>query len=396
MAKEKLLVVTERFFPEEFLINDLVIDFKKNYDVEVLTQFPSYPFDKIFSGYKNKLYSYDYYNEIKVHRVYTRLGYKKSIVKKILGYLIFAVLTWFKAFQLANNVDKVFFYHTGPVTLAHSAHIFKKIFKVDCYIWTQDIWPDAVFASGVKETKFRRKLLMLYLKRVYSNFNKVLVSCSGFIPIINQYYQKEIIHISQWSPANKNELKENILNGKMQFTFLGNLGSVQNLDKVCLGFQKAIEEGLNAQLNIVGDGIVFNDLKKIVENTKRKDIILWGRRPSDEMPKFINESNVMVISLKEDPLFSLYVPAKFQGYTAGGRPVLGILKGEVAEVIMDNDLGFTADPSDINSIVNGFKWFEDNVDKLIEMGNRSREYYDENYNRDKCISKILNEIKFKI
>ena len=53
----KILILTERFFPEEFLINDLAAEWRSaGHDVEVLTQVPSYPGDRIFSGYRNRLF----------------------------------------------------------------------------------------------------------------------------------------------------------------------------------------------------------------------------------------------------------------------------------------------------------------------------------------------------
>jgi len=55
--KKNVLIITERFFPEEFGINDLAIAWQaKGYEVAVLTQAPSYPFDKVYEGYKNKLF----------------------------------------------------------------------------------------------------------------------------------------------------------------------------------------------------------------------------------------------------------------------------------------------------------------------------------------------------
>ena len=53
----KILILTERFFPEEFLINDLAAEWRSaGHEVEVLTQVPSYPGDRIFSGYRNRLF----------------------------------------------------------------------------------------------------------------------------------------------------------------------------------------------------------------------------------------------------------------------------------------------------------------------------------------------------
>ena len=51
---KKALVLCEVFHPEDFLINDLVQEWeKKGYELEVLTRVPSYPFGKVYNGYKN-------------------------------------------------------------------------------------------------------------------------------------------------------------------------------------------------------------------------------------------------------------------------------------------------------------------------------------------------------
>ena len=393
MAKKRILVVTERFYPEEFLINDLVLEMKNNnLDVEVLTQIPSYPFDKVFSGFKNKLKSTDSYQGIKIHRVYTKLGYNKSSLKKILGYIVFAFLTWIRAFSLAKSFDIIFYYHTGPATMAHSVKVFKKFFKKRCIIWTQDIWPDAIFAYGIRETKFRKKILERYLRNIYKHFDEVLTSCKGFNSIIKGYYNGEVTHVAQWYSENNVNKAANVIKEKLQFTFLGNIGSVQNLENVCLGFLNAIEKGLNAQLNIVGEGVYFSSLKEIVNKSASNDIILWGRKPSNQMHTFTADSNVMIISLKDDPLLNMYVPAKFQGYLAGNRPIMGILKGEVAKIISKNELGFTAEPNDINDIANVFMKFSEKTDQFEEMGSRSYSFYKKNYDRIKNTSMIMSKL----
>ena len=100
----KLLILTERYYPEEFLINDLVAEWKnRGYEIEVLTQFPSYPRDAIFEGYQNKLYQTTReYLDIPAHRVRTVLGYNSGGMKrKVLNYVSFAFWTslWFSSTQ---------------------------------------------------------------------------------------------------------------------------------------------------------------------------------------------------------------------------------------------------------------------------------------------------------
>lgn len=92
----KILILSERFFPEEFLVNDLAAELhKRGNSVEVLTQVPSYPYDKIFDGYRNRLFQTTReYHDIPVHRVRTVLGYNSGGMKrKIVNYISFAFLT---------------------------------------------------------------------------------------------------------------------------------------------------------------------------------------------------------------------------------------------------------------------------------------------------------------
>ena len=54
ILKKKILIVTECFYPEEFKINELALEWRnKGYHVDVLTMVPSYPKSEIFDGYKN-------------------------------------------------------------------------------------------------------------------------------------------------------------------------------------------------------------------------------------------------------------------------------------------------------------------------------------------------------
>ncbi len=49
--KKKILIVTEVFYPEEFTINEVAIEWKnKGYEVDVLTMIPSYSKSEVFES----------------------------------------------------------------------------------------------------------------------------------------------------------------------------------------------------------------------------------------------------------------------------------------------------------------------------------------------------------
>ena len=57
MEGKKALLISEVFYPEEFLINDIVLEWtEKGYEIDVLTRNPSYPYGEVSDGYRNKLF----------------------------------------------------------------------------------------------------------------------------------------------------------------------------------------------------------------------------------------------------------------------------------------------------------------------------------------------------
>ena len=96
----RVLIVTQYFWPENFKINDLVIDLKKRkYEVEVLTGRPNYPSGEIYYEYKQSPNEYSVYEGTPVHRV-KNIPRGNSKIQLALNYFSFVFLSSIKAFSL--------------------------------------------------------------------------------------------------------------------------------------------------------------------------------------------------------------------------------------------------------------------------------------------------------
>jgi len=278
----KVLILTERFYPEEFIINELVFEWKKQgLNPAVLTQTPSYPFGKIFKNYKNRIFQEETVSGVKIYRFATVTGYHKNLFLKLLNYANFAALGLIAAVLVGKNYDKIFVYQTGPLTLALPAIAIKKLWGKEVTIWTQYIWPDAVYAYGFKKNIFLSLFLDFIIKTVYSNCRHIMVSCGGFAAKIRNYTPgREIIHVPNWSTVNDypNDLNPMRLSDKFNFTFAGNTGKLQNLENVIKGFSAACGKNKKMQLNIIGDGSNLETLKNLAAAENCKNVVFWGRK----------------------------------------------------------------------------------------------------------------------
>lgn len=151
---KKFLIVTEYFYPEEFKINEVAQEWKnKGYEVDVLTQNPTYPKGQIFENYKNKWFSKETYEGMTVYKVKAITGYKTSLFKKLLKYFSFMILGSIVSLKIGKRYDYVFGFDVGALTGMVPAVVVRQFYKKPVTLWIQDIWPDSVYAYGFKKTK---------------------------------------------------------------------------------------------------------------------------------------------------------------------------------------------------------------------------------------------------
>lgn len=389
----RVLIVVERFFPEDFLVNDLAAEWKgQGHEVEVLTQVPSYPFDKIYDGYKNKMYQTTReFNDIPVHRVSTIFGYNRSVFRKVLNYLHFGVLTSLWALFNGRKFDKVFIYHTAALTMASAVFPLRLIWRKRITIWTQDLWPDAVWGYGFKPSKFRRMMLNMFVRLIYNRCDRITVSCRRYVQRVKALTGRDAEWIPQWEPANM-DLPQKAQNGKMVFMFAGNMGVPQNLENVIEGFKQA--DMKDAELWLVGGGVMFEPLKEkfgALDNVK-----FCGRQPRAEMPKWFAQSDVLIISLTDK--YCQTLPAKFQSYIKTGKPLFGILNGEANDLIKEFNLGCTSSPDDLDEIAAKFKAMTvmSRSGEGKACGERAKVLSDKMFNRERSIARLFGCADFGV
>ena len=385
--KKKVLIVSEVFYPEEFKINELAIDWKnKGYDVDILTMVPSYPSSKIFHGYENRWYQKELWNGMNIYRVKAVTGYKNSLFKKLLKYFAFMIMGSFVSLKIGKKYDYIFGFQVGPLTAMVPAIILKQFYKKPVTLWIQDIWPDSVYAYGFKKTKILEFFLNSFVRYVYKNTSSFGISAKGFEKKIISFLSenKEIFYAPNWADYLDKDLEKIRFSNddKIHFTFAGNIGSVQNLENIIESFGKIDDKYFEkAQLNIIGDGSHLEKLQNIVKKNSFKNIIFWGRKPRGEIYKYLSASDFLIVSLIDKEIFSLTVPAKTQTYIATGKPIIAIIKGEAADIIRENELGLVCNPDSLEEIKSIFI-------EAIEMSDEKSKKYIKN-------SELLTNTIFK-
>ena len=134
---------------------------------------------------------------------------------------------------------------------------------------------------------------------------------------------------------------------------------------------------------ILGDGRKSDWVKaKSHELDLDDNFHLLGRFPIESMPSFFSRADIMLLSLKNEEIFSNTIPAKLQAYFAHKKPVLALIKGIAADIINVSGSGFVCNPDDAKDIASSvISAYNLPKNDLIKMGNNAYKYYLNHFER---------------
>jgi glycosyltransferase involved in cell wall biosynthesis len=364
MKRKKLLIITERFHPEQFLINEMVPQFTASgFDVTVLTQAPSYPMDTLYHGYTNRLLTKTHELSATVYRVRTVLGYKKSVVKKIINYVSFAFLACVALIITGRSYHSVLVFQTGPLTQAVPLLFVRGARGRRC-LWTQDVWPDTVFEYGFPEKGGLAAVVKALVTIIYRHCDSIAVTSPGFMDSVVRYAARNVrvLYIPQWAPQQLLDppvpghlaRPERSSQAEVLFRFAGSIGTMQNLEIVLRAFAMARAKDSRLVLEIIGDGSEKERLEHLARELGLDSVLFTGRLPMADVMPLLKESDFLVLPLVGKGTVGKTIPAKFQAYLAAARPIFGVLAGPVAEMIEKESLGFVASPISVDEVSEGF------------------------------------------
>lgn len=88
-------------------------------------------------------------------------------------------------------------------------------------------------------------------------------------------------------------------------------------------------------------------------------------------------ADVLLVHLKDDPLFAITVPSKTQAYLAAGRPILMAVAGDAAEIIRRAGAGLVVPPENAAALAAAVERLAAlDPEQLAALGDNGRRYYD--------------------
>jgi glycosyltransferase involved in cell wall biosynthesis len=233
---------------------------------------------------------------------------------------------------------------------------------------------------------------------VYQRAHEICVISPGFrknliekgiaprkIHVISNWVDTKAHHPEEPQPSFAEELG---LAGRFNIMFAGNIGKGQGLETV-LEAAELLKDLDGFQFVFVGGGVALSGLRRTAEMKKLANVRFLGRYPEPSMPNLYALADVLLVHLKDEPLFRITIPHKIFAYMASGKPILAAVHGDAADVVTQAGAGLTCPPQDVQAIAAAArKLFSMSESERRRMGDCGLIAAQTTYNRDTLVGEI--------
>lgn len=387
----KLLVVTQYFWPEGFVINDVVNELiRQGHEVMIATGKPNYPEGRVFDGYRAGGVDREMYaGAVNVVRIPTFPRGKGGALRLTLNYLAFVLggLVYFPWLLRKQSFDTILVFAPSPITQIIPAILLKWLKRARLAVWVQDLWPESLAATGFVQNKKLLTLIGHGVRALYSASDILLVQSRAFITSVAQYadpskiaYFPNVMYRLEQQGADPvpAELRQ-LMAQKFCLVFAGNLGSAQALD-ILLQAAEHLRDDPEICFVFLGSGSRSEWLQTQKSLLQLDNVILAGRYPQQAMPHFFASAAALIVSLNDEEVFYHTIPSKMQTYFAAGKPIIASLSGEGVRVLQEACAGLVSAAGDASALAANIRMLKamDQAERQY-MGDAGKRYFEQHF-----------------
>ncbi len=395
-----ILIWSQHFWPEHFRINEQAQALATQSDkVTVLTGKPNYPQGNIFPDYKVTGIQHQTYQAVNIVRIPLFPRKKGKAISLFLNYISFILSGYIMApFALKQKTyDAVLVYATSPLLQALPAIFFARRKKIPVYLWVQDLWPDALAATGFIKNAWLLACVRRIVRDIYRKSDYILIQSEGFRQSIEAlvddpkkilYYPNPAEDLSQLEPLAVNcpiamEIKQHF-----SIVFAGNIGKAQSCETLVLAAEK-LRQYPDIKLYFVGDGSAAASIAADIKAKGLRNITMTGHVSSDKMPAIYSAASVLWLSLKSDSGLMATIPSKLQSYLSVKKPIIASLSGEAARIIEEANAGLCCPSGDVDALVKAIVTiYHMSAEARVEIGACGYHYFKKHFDLNSQTKKL--------
>ena len=402
---KNILVITQYYYPENFIINGLVKNLaNKDCKVCVYTGYPSYPHKEIYDDQNLKYKSINQNIEIKRYPIFLRRNGRINLSLHYVSYIVMGIICSYKVLNKKMKWDSIFVFQTSPVTVILIGAWIKLFTKTKMITWVQDLWPDSIFSHFYSSNNkyplnsFFRKIISKICIKIYS-FSDILLAQSNSYKkeLKNNLYNKRIELVFNTIEDQNLYLQKKIITKENKKTLkivsAGNFSTTIPYD-IFINAICSLKERYDNDIvwNFYGNGTKFEYFRNLIDKYKCHDVVrLHGTVEQEKLPEIMMQNDLFLVGLIDEKLISRTCPSRLIYAMANAMPIIASAKGEIAKILDEAQCGFISSPDNYVELTNNIIKFKNMTEnEIIDMSNKSFKFYNKNFKKDMVFEKIYN------
>ena len=400
----KLLILSQYFWPENFRINDVVEGLtERGHAVTVYTGLPNYPSGRFFDGYGFLGPLHERYKAAEVRRaplIPRGGGGGLRLAINFFSHAFFATLL--APWLARGRFDAILVYEPSPMTIGIPARALRAIKRAPLLFWVQDLWPESLSATGAVKNGALLALVDRLIKWIYRGCDRVLVQSEAFIPSVEahgvprsriRYLPNSAENFYRRVEPDPMHAEARELPAGFRVMYAGNIGAAQDFATI-LAAAELLKGERDIQWIILGEGRMRAWVGDEVKRRGLQNFHLLGQRPPERMPHYFAHADVLLATLRREPIFAYTIPSKIQAYIACGKPVIAALEGEGGRQIREAGAGWVVPPENPRALADAVMAASTlERSQLSSMGQRGEAWFREHFERDKLLSQLEAELE---
>jgi glycosyltransferase involved in cell wall biosynthesis len=394
----RILMVTHYFPPEagapQARLSALAAAWAAAGDaVTVLTGMPNHPTGVLPPQYRRAIRRRERRDGYRVLRTWLYATPNEGVARKTLSHLSFMVSSVLLGGLACGPADTVLV--SSPTFFSiGSAWLLARLKRARLVIEVRDLWPAIFVELGVLTDRRLIGLLERLELAAYAAADQVVVVSDGFranligrgVPARKVHTIRNGVSLARFRPAadedsparEETRARLGARPGDCLVVYAGTHGISHALPAVADA--AALLNGQAVRVAFVGDGADKPRLRRRVAELGLANVTLAPAVPPSQVPELLAAADVCLVTLRDVPLFATFIPSKMFEYLAAGKPVIGAVTGESAQILREAGADVVP-PEDSEALARTISALAADPARRRAMGRQGRAYVERFFDR---------------
>jgi glycosyltransferase involved in cell wall biosynthesis len=358
-------------------------------EVTVLTGMPNHPTGVLPPRYRRAIRRRERRDGYRVVRTWLYATPNEGMLRKTLSHLSFMASSVLLGARACGSPDVVVV--SSPTFFSiGSAWLLARLKRARLVVDVRDLWPAIFVELGVLTSRPLIRVLERLELAAYAAADQVVVVSEGFrANLVGRGVPADKVHtirngaaLEEFRPGAAADpavrARLGVRPGGCLVLYAGTHGISQGLPGIADAAALLRRESI--QFAFVGEGSDKPKLVRRVAELGLDNVTVARAVPPGEVPGLLAAADICLVTLRDVPLFATFIPSKIFEYLAAGRPVIGAVTGEAAQLLAEAG-AIVVPPDDSAALAEAVRSLAADPARRAAMRRQGRAYVEQFFDR---------------